>query len=108
MSQEQNPEYSDFLSTIIDDGIDAAVQDYEPGSKRDGAVAGFNACRGKLPDELVRLWSSTNAAAQEKLGSDDELDQYLFLVHYASEVEWVLNCLGVGFSKYQNIKSYHT
>ena len=49
--------YNDFLSRVIDDGIAAATADYaddEP--RRIGAVAGFNACRQKSPEELLELF----------------------------------------------------
>ena len=48
--------YTEFLTMVIDGGIEQARRDYAHDMfKRDGAVAGFEACRGKHPGDLAVL-----------------------------------------------------
>lgn len=57
--------YNDFLNRIIDDGITAAKRDYENSpDKLKGAVAGFEACRGKSPPELFELLREAGEATR--------------------------------------------
>lgn len=56
-------DYYEFLNRVIDEGIDAAKADYtDPTDKQrlDGSIAGFEACRKKLPEELVELWTDVS------------------------------------------------
>jgi hypothetical protein len=51
--------YEQLLDRIISDGIAevrTAYADPKDHHKRDGAIEGFEACRGKSPIELVDLW----------------------------------------------------
>lgn len=83
--------YFEFLDKIISDGIEAAAKDYK-GLKRAGALAGFNACKGKSPKELKDLLDASNTATEDarkrKVG-----EQYWWFRCYAAEVEWVCNCV---------------
>lgn len=95
-------DYDAFLTRIIDDGIEAAKHDYNKPrdeKKLQGSIAGFEACRGKQPQEIVDLWTSAAKEAAIRMGSDDQEghlhDSYWYWRCYGLEVEWVLNCLSV-------------
>ncbi len=82
--------YSDFLTRIVDDGITACCESYKDDTqKREGAVAGFNACRGKTILELRQQLDSARDATRNayRLSSAN----YWFLRCYELEVEWVCN-----------------
>jgi hypothetical protein len=88
--------YVEFLTRIIDDGIAAARADYaDKPHKLRGAVAGFEACRGKSPGELVALWQEAERAAARVRSGDGDIDLYWEKRCTALEVEWVLNCVSV-------------
>lgn len=82
-----------FLTRVIDDGIEAARRDYvfSP-DKLKGAVAGFEACRGKAPAELAELLAESRRN-QAAAYFDSTLAHYWELTCYAAEVEWVCNVL---------------
>lgn len=51
--------FENFLNRIISDGIAEVCEAYaspEEQHKRDGAIEGFEGCRGKAPADLVALW----------------------------------------------------
>ncbi len=84
----------DFLTRVIDDGIAAAKADYsEPrqAHKRDGAVAGFEACRDKSPAELGELL--TRARRDQMAAFDGPIETYWNRTCFMHEVEWVCNCV---------------
>lgn len=88
--------YEEFLKRVIDDGIVAAEADYAKSQhKREGAVAGFNACRDKTPAEIVALWDAARTKANEMLNSvrDDKVssEEYWKARCYEAEIEWVAN-----------------
>src|SRR6266850_6254100 len=61
---------NDTLNHIIDDGIEAARLDYpKPGDilKREGSIAGFEACRGKSPAEIAALLAEANERARQAM-----------------------------------------
>jgi hypothetical protein len=85
-------EYYEFLKRIIDEGIDAAKADYtDPNDKQhlDGSIAGFEACRNKLPEELVQVW--TDVSKQVNMAFGDPEENYWYHRCYQLEVEWVIN-----------------
>lgn len=53
--------YLETLERIINDGIEAAKEDYgrkdspENKARLKGSIEGFEACRGKTPEQLARL-----------------------------------------------------
>lgn len=63
-------EYKTFLDRIIDDGIAAARRDYKTGPKLEGAIAGFEACRGKLPNEVRALFQDPNDLSRPTVNGD--------------------------------------
>lgn len=85
-------DYTTFLSRIIDDGIVAARADYaNDEDKREGAVEGFEACRGKVPLEILVLLQDAGAATYKALREDDP--HYWRVRSRESEIEWVANCV---------------
>lgn len=72
-----------MLTTIIEDGIEAARLDYvDPRHKLklDGSIAGFNACRDKSIEELTSL-----------LHESEKKCRYWRCYHL--EVEWTCNVI---------------
>lgn len=83
-------DYGTFLNRIIEDGIAAAEKDYvDDQQKRDGAVRGFNECRGKSPEELVVLWTEASKRAQD--AHLEDAGDYWFWRCRNAEIEWVCN-----------------
>lgn len=83
--------YNEFLSRVIDDGIVAATADYKSGPRLEGALAGFEACRGLQPAQLLQVWR--NAAGKTSvLYFDASDDEYKRAQCFEAEVEWVCNC----------------
>lgn len=82
--------YSDFLTRIVDDGIKACRKSYENDTqKREGAVAGFNACRGRTIFELRQQLDLARKAADAAFAVDRS--NYWYLRCFHAEVEWVCN-----------------
>lgn len=82
--------YTDFLKRIIDDGVAAVHIDYKNSAeKRDGAVAGFEACRGKDPSELAVLLGEANLERQRAF--HEQRSNYWYYVCYHAEIEWTCN-----------------
>jgi len=87
--------YEDFLRSVIEDGIEAATRDYtkpDQAHKLAGSLAGFEACRGKSPEELAVLLLEIRrkVAIMRFKPLDDERDYWHWRCHEA-EVEWVCN-----------------
>lgn len=79
-----------FTNRVVDAGIDAAREDYKNSPlKRDGAVAGFEACRDKNVVELLDALNAAAAAKHEAFKSDRE--RYWYYVCFHAEIEWVCN-----------------
>lgn len=80
----------DFLTRIVDDGIaECRVAYKDKPQKRDGAIAGFEACRGKTIFELRQaLYLSQNAA---DVARAVDRDNYWYLRAFHAQVEWVCN-----------------
>lgn len=89
--------YEVFLARVIDEGIDAVKRDYagaDQKEKRDGAIAGFDACRGKSPDDLCILFRlAHNLTADAIPGGPSTPGRYWRRRCFALEVEWVCNCV---------------
>lgn len=83
--------YFDFLTQVVERGLVASADSYaDDRPKREGAAAGFEACRGKNPSELRELLQ-TALRAREKLVGTADLDLYWWHTCYAAEVEWTCN-----------------
>lgn len=84
--------YNEFLNRVIDDGIAAAKADYKNDkNKLEGSIAGFEACRNKMPTELLEVWKETNAYVTNAFAEHDDAEKYWWFRCYQLEVEWVCN-----------------
>jgi hypothetical protein len=89
-------EYYEFLSKIINDGIEAAKADYNKPKdehRLSGSLEGFESCRNKSPDELSTLLLNARKEATEKLRHDEKVEEYWFHRCKELEIEWVCNCV---------------
>lgn len=99
--------YEALIDRLISDGIAEVRKTYadpKEHHKRDGAIEGFEACRGKTPDELVDLWRSAEDRAHQiaslpESSIDINLKDYWKQCHHALQIEFVLNVLSVGMEK---------
>lgn len=90
--------YATFLARVIDDGIEAARRDYaEPrqANKLRGAVAGFEACRGKSPVALAALLAE--ARERTMVAYREQADNYWEVRCFEAEVEWTCNVVSAAF-----------
>lgn len=86
--------YLEFLTRVIDEGIAAAIEDYGADKhKRDGSVAGFEACRNKQPHELDELRRAASVATHD--ARCRKAQDYWWFRCYELEVEWVCNVVSV-------------
>lgn len=108
-------DYALFLEKIIDDGIAAAKEDYEqrpePGKTKtqemlSGSVAGFEACRNKMPKQLVEIYNEASEYANAAFCEHSE--KYWWFNCYKLEVEWVINVVsaGLGFELLSHLPTY--
>lgn len=96
-------EYQALLTRIIEDGIAEVREAYaDPADhhKRDGAIEGFEACRGKTPAELVALHHAIEREAETARRvappSDDTARAFWRLRYKALQIEWVCNVVSAG------------
>ena len=87
-----------FLDRIVDDGIIAATADYEDGPKLDGSIHGFEFCRGKAPDAILKEWNRCFEMLRLLMDAEN-LDDYFYWNCYQLELEWVLNCLSAALNQ---------
>lgn len=86
-------EYFKFLSQLINEGMEAAKNDYatpKDKQKLEGSIAGFDACRDKHPHELLEVYKE-NQEYVEKVFHAHDTDTYWWFRCYQAEVEYVLN-----------------
>src|SRR6266850_5912543 len=82
--------YKEFLVEIIEQGIEAVNIDYiNDELKRKGAIAGFEACRNKAPEDLLHILHTAQADTQNAFRSNDP--EYWLHRCFEAEVEWVCN-----------------
>jgi hypothetical protein len=96
--------YDQLLNRIISDGIAEVKQAYadpKEHHKRDGAIEGFEACRGKTPDQLVALWTDAEreAAQMRRDREPSDVNAFWRCRYKALQIEWCLNVISVGLSK---------
>lgn len=91
--------YGEFLIRVIDDGIAGARKDYhrpDQAHKLEGALAGFEACRGKTPGQISMLLDDARKRVRQKLidnaqeKTGDPKDYWRIRCEEA-EIEWVAN-----------------
>jgi hypothetical protein len=109
--------YSQLLDRCISDGITEVCKAYadpKEQHKRDGAIDGFEACRGKAPSELVVLLREAERQGRrqgrqllglfgyltrEDRAPDDEHAKLYWRQRYkALQIEWVCNVVSVGLT----------
>ena len=99
--------YIQFLNRVIEDGKAGARESYSTRSnhgeghhkaaKLRGALAGFEACRGKDPMQIRDLYFAANEACEatragiEVNGTPAQLDAYWEARCKTLEIEWVAN-----------------
>jgi hypothetical protein len=86
--------YDDFLTRVIDEGIEAAKVSYAGAGvvkrrKREGSIKGFDECRGKNPDELSLFLREARMRTKKAYREQD--DDYWYWRCREAEVEWVCN-----------------
>lgn len=86
-------DYFAFLGRIIDDGIAAVRIDYKDREPywTEGAVAGFEACRGLTVIELTELLIRARRVGQRAFRQRTNVARYWRVRAFESEVEWVCN-----------------
>lgn len=86
--------YEDYLTRVINDGIEAAKEDYkEQPHKARGSIAGFEACRGKSPQELLQVLADARKRTMEAYMGRIETEAYWEIRCAEAEIEWVCNCV---------------
>ena len=84
----------DLLMAIIDDGITEIPIAYprpDQKDKRDGAIAGFEACRSLDDEGLLGLLERAKAKTREAMTSRSV--RYWWHRMFEAQVEWTLNVL---------------
>lgn len=93
--------YIEFLTEVIERGIKGASADEiinKYPKRLEGSIEGFNACRGKSPEELAALLAEMNRrthnARLEAHDKDEaDIEDYWKQRYIAIQVEWVANCV---------------
>jgi len=98
--------YEQLIDRIISDGIAEVTEAYSDPKehhKRDGAIEGFEACRGKTPEQIVILWSAAEREGSlmrsASKASEEDIKDYWRCRYKVLQIEWCLNVLSVGLSK---------
>jgi hypothetical protein len=87
--------HAEFVNRLVDDGIASVRSDSRLTRKPRrlaGAVDGFEACRGKSPEELLVLLGQANRDADAHHGARD-VESYWAARYYTLQVEFVCNCV---------------
>lgn len=97
------PEYEEYLSRIIVAGTAAAKRSYEERPEKEhhlkGAIAGFEACNGKTPEQLKELLKAAGKSANDAV-MKEEIDVWFWKARYA-EIEWTCNVLSAVLDMYK-------
>lgn len=106
MTRASTTTYAQLLDRLIADGIAevrVAYADPEDHHKRDGAIEGFEACRGKAPSELVELWRAAESEAHrmraERASAQSDAKNYWRQRYKGLQIEFVLNVISVGLKQ---------
>lgn len=97
--------YEQLIDRIITDGIQEVQTIYaapEDHPKRDGALAGFEACRGKTAPELVTLWADTERETRQIRAAYQEgkhtIQDYWRSCYKMLQIEFICNVVSVGLT----------
>ena len=90
--------YDLFLAQVIDRGIESVKADEHMKPKSiEGSIRGFEACRGKTPEQLRALHEQTQkdgmSAYWKANQKDADIEDYWADRYYAIQIEWVCNCV---------------
>lgn len=91
-----SPAWFDFLNETIRLGIEAASKSYSKPRdqhKREGSIAGFEACREKGPADLAELLKEARGKVRQSFRDNDDTERYWYLNCYQAEVEWTCNVM---------------
>jgi hypothetical protein len=103
VTQASTLTYYQLIDRIITDGIAEVREAYaDPAEhhKRDGAIEGFEACRGKAPSEIVALWRAAEDQAHQIMRSDPrDTKDYWRQRYKVLQLEWVLNVISVALGR---------
>lgn len=89
-------EYGSFIRRVIDDGIEAVKVDYaHKPLQRDGALRGFEECRGLLAPDLKSLLVEANERCIQ--AHREQAADYWYWRCRAAEIEWVANVVSAAF-----------
>lgn len=86
--------YEALLERVVADGIEACRRDYaDDADKLEGSIAGFEACRGRTPEQLAALLVEARAETQAAYRSspDPEPTRYWYWRCRELEIEWCCN-----------------
>lgn len=94
--------YAEVLTRLIEQGIEGARGDYkrlDQAHKLEGSIQGFEACRGKEPDEIRTLLreagQKTRAARVRVQEGESNPNDYWRARCRELEIEWIANCVSV-------------
>jgi len=96
------PDYDTILSRIVDDTVETvklAFSGPEREQYRSGALAGLEACRGKLPAELDALIKKSRITANNSLSRGD--DDYSYWVAREIHVYWVASVISAVLERWR-------
>lgn len=85
---------SEFLNTIIEDGIKEVMATYtrpDQKEKMDGSIAGFEACRDRSDEELLMLKGKAEETCRRAML--EKANDYWWHRCFELQVEWTLNVL---------------
>jgi len=91
--------HEDLLDRIISDGLAEVREAYaapEDQHKRDGAIEGFEVCRGKSPTSLVALWAEAERVGQQLFRDQSDVKIYWRQRYKVLQIEWICNVVSVG------------
>ena len=92
--------YDEFLSQVIEQGIEGARCSYGSGEphyqkKLKGSIDGFEACRGRSPDEILELLGQARRKTHEAMArshaGEITNDDYWEVRCREAEIEWTAN-----------------
>jgi hypothetical protein len=88
--------YEEFLDQLINKGIDGVEKHYpneEQSHKREGSIAGFEACRGKNPVQLKQLL--IEAGEERETARQRRAKDYWHYRYKEVQIEFVCNAVSV-------------
>ena len=92
---------NEFLNAIIDDGIEEVRQRFTKVSqalRRDGAMSGFEACRGQNDQALLDLLEK--AETETTSARSIQSHNYWYYREREAQIEWTLNVLSASMQEH--------